>query len=377
MRLKKSKKILEELEAIRRRDAGFEDGRILCSMSTKPADIGVKAYEIFSDTNLLDSYLFPNTSKLEARLIKRLGIMLNAAKPAGYITSGGTESNIVALWIAKKSRPDANELVLPESAHYSFEKAADLMGLKVVRLALDGQYKADVSKLKLSDKTLAVVASCGTTDLGVVDPISDIGVVCEKNNVPFHVDAAFGGLVLPYLENLGYTVPLFDFRCDGVFSVSIDPHKMGLAPIPAGALLLRDDLLKMIESTPEYLMNPATTLLGSRSGGSVAATWAILEYVGEKGFENIVKECMDHTFLLYDELKEIPLIKPLIKPQMNILAFRAKDNTQKIYETLVRLGWKLSFNKQLDCIRIIIMPHIKKEDIEAFVSDLKKAVLLN
>lgn len=373
-KLKKSDEILKKLKTLREKDTDYCNGRVFCSMSTRPLPIGVRAYDLFLDTNLLDQYLFSNTKKLEDKLIKRLGSMLNNSSPYGYITSGGTESNIVALWIAKRLKPGADELLLPESAHYSFRRAADLMGLKTVNIPLDENFRTNADLIYPSDKTLAVVATAGTTDLGVIDPIDEIGEICTKKGLYLHVDAAFGGFVIPYLKRLGYPVSKFDFEVEGVTSISVDPHKMGMAPIPTGALITRKNLLSKIKTTPEYLVNPTNTLLGTRSGAPVAATWATMDYLGDDGYLKIVKKCMNVTKMLYEGLCTLGSVKPIIKPQMNILAFRTKKSTRTIFRVLDQKGWKVGFNKKLNCIRLVVMPHIGEEDAKKFISDLRKIV---
>ena len=163
-----------------------------------------------------------------------------------YIVTGGTEANIMAMRAARnhamKYRGIVDgEIIIPESAHFSFKKAADMLNLKIIEVNLDDNFKIDVESLKnlISSKTVAIVAIAGTTELGLVDPIEKIAKIANDNHIYFHVDAAFGGFSIPFLKELGYDFPDFDFSLPGVCSITVDPHKMGLAPIPAGGIIFR------------------------------------------------------------------------------------------------------------------------------------------
>ena len=141
-----------------------------------------------------------------------------------------------------KIRGGTPEVIIPTSAHASFDKAADLLGIRLVRVNLDQEYRVKPSEVKkaITDKTIAIVGIAGTTSLGTIDPIEELSEIALEKNLYLHIDAAFGGMVIPFLERLGYKLPKFDFRNQGVCSITIDPHKMGLAPIPAGGILFKD-----------------------------------------------------------------------------------------------------------------------------------------
>jgi tyrosine decarboxylase/aspartate 1-decarboxylase len=362
------KSIIDRLKKLRSEDQSYEGGRILSSVSTKPLNVAIEAYGIFSDTNALDVYFFKNVEKLETEIIEWFGGLLKNEKTAGYVTTGGTEANIVALWIARKFYPKRRKILVPESAHYSIHRAADLMGLEIEDIPLDGNFRADVSEIedRIDRDTMAVVATAGTSALGVVDPIERINELCEDTF--FHVDAAFGGFVIPFLKNIR-----LDFTLENVDSLTIDPHKMGLAPIPSGAILFRDGLyLDGLGISPPYLPFQTRTLTGSRSGGSIAATWATINYLGAEGYGRIVGKCMENTRLLCDELERIG-VDISVKPELNVVGIRPR----KPEETLNLLrdkGWNILMDTKSKSLRIVVMPHVTEEVIREFIRDLEEIV---
>jgi tyrosine decarboxylase/aspartate 1-decarboxylase len=184
-----------------------------------------------------------------------------------------------------------------------------------------------------------------------------------------HVDAAFGGLVIPFLDK---TKPQFDFALDAVESITVDPHKMGMAAIPAGGILFREgsvlDALKV--ETPYLTDKFQYTFVGTRTGASAASAWAVFKLLGVEGFQKIVESCMATTKMLADELK-MAGFKLVVEPPLNIIAFQ-NENTKQTAEQLRRQGWFVSYVPRYDCIRIAVMPHVKKRHVEAFLKCLSE-----
>ncbi len=212
---------------------------------------------------------------------------------------------------------------MPESAHYSFEKASQLLGIELRKASLDDELRVDPAEMaSLIDKhTVALVAVAGTTEFGQVDPVEEIGKLAQEKGIYFHVDAAFGGFVIPFLKGCP---PKFDFEVPGVSSIAIDPHKMGMSTIPSGGLLYRNEsLMQPLEISAQYLTSQfQTSLAGTRSGASAAATYAVMRYLGRDGYRNIVAQCMENTQLLVDNMRRIGL-ETVIEPVLNIAAFKA------------------------------------------------------
>ncbi|MEF8848142.1 MAG: tyrosine decarboxylase MfnA [Candidatus Thermoplasmatota archaeon] len=366
----KQKRILEKLEKYRKKDFSYKDGNILGSMCTEPYPIAKKAYIKFLETNLGDPELFPGTKKMESDLINFIAKILHAPKKAtGIITNGGTEGNITAIWLAK-SKKQKNEIIVPESSHFSFKKIASLMNIKLKTVPLNNKFQMDIKKFKkkITNQTAAVVGIAGTTELGTIDPIPKLSEICEEKNIFLHVDAAFGGFVIPFLKK---NVSNFDFKLKGVDSISLDAHKMGYSAIPLGFLMIRNKNLLNEISVESFCVSTSRQagLSGTRSGGPVAAAYAVSQYLGIKGYKKVVDSCMKNTYHLYKKIKDIGL-NTKIEPSMNVLAVKMKKPKQ-IERMLSKKGWKVNTMDRISCIRIVIMPHVTNKVIDRFVPDLE------
>jgi tyrosine decarboxylase/aspartate 1-decarboxylase len=369
--------IIREIESRLNRDFTFKSGRIIGSMLTESHPLARRVYSRFLDKNLGDLGLFPGVAELEKETIQMLGSMLSNPKATGHIVTGGTEANIVALWAARKIAKKKNgEIIVPVSAHCSFDKAGDLLGLKVVRIRLDGEFRVDAEAVRraVNPNTVAIVGVAGTTGLGVVDPISELSKIASKKSLYFHVDAAFGGFVLPFLKEVGTSCQTFDFAAPGVCSMTVDPHKMGLAPIPAGGMLFRNDKLKeAVTWNISYLAGGESknaTVVCTRSGASVIAVWALMKHLGREGYRRIVKRCMRLTWKLAEEIPKIHGLEIMVRPTINIVGITSKTlDVRQIAQGLRQMGWAVAlFPKH---IRIVVMPHIRQDHIDEFVEDLK------
>lgn len=372
--------ILEKLNELHKLDHDYADGRILGSMCTQAHPFAKEVFCKFLDTNLGDPGLFKGTKQIENEVIKSIGKILSLDDAYGNIVTGGTEANLMAIRAARnharkyKGITDG-EIILPESAHFSFKKAADMLNLRIVEAKLDDNYKIDVDSLRdvISDKTVAIVAIAGTTELGLIDPIEEISYIAHENNIYFHVDAAFGGFSIPFLKSAGYDLPNFDFSLPGVCSITVDPHKMGLAPIPAGGIIFRcEEYLEVMAVDSPYLtVKTQSTIVGTRLGASSAATYAIMKYFGKEGYSKLADNLMKNTKFFAENLKELGY-EIICEPELNIVAFNHPDMpTNDLANKLEDLGWKVSVAKCPVAIRVVLMNHIKRNHLEELLKDLK------
>ena len=373
--------ILKELSEFHELDYDYSEGRILGSMCTEAHPFAKEVYCKFLDTNLGDPGLFKGTKHIENEVIKSIGKLLSLDEAYGNIVTGGTEANLMAIRAARnharkyKGIVDG-EIIIPESAHFSFKKAADMLNLRIVEVELDKNYKIDIDSLKrvISDKTVAIVAIAGTTELGLIDPIEEISKIAQEHNIYFHVDAAFGGFSIPFLKELGYDLPVFDFSLPGVCSITVDPHKMGLAPIPAGGIIFRKEeyLEVMAVDSPYLTVKTQSTIVGTRLGASSAATYAIMKYFGREGYCKIAEDLMDNTQYLKNGLLKIGY-EVVCEPELNIVAFNHPNmDVNVLANKLEELNWKVSVAKCPAAIRIVLMNHIKKEHLKKLLEDLKE-----
>ncbi|BAW31838.1 MAG TPA: tyrosine decarboxylase MfnA [Methanothermobacter sp.] len=368
-------KVLDLVRKFREEDLTYTSGRILSSMCTSPHPIAKEVYCEFLESNLGDPGLFKGTRALEKEVIRMLGELLGNPNVKGHVVTGGTEANLMGMRAARNmknvKRPG---IIVPKSAHFSFKKAAEILGLELKEAVLDGNYRVDVDSVGelISSGTVAVVGIAGTTELGVVDPIPELSRLCREEGIHLHVDAALGGFIIPFLKEAGYDIPDFDFRLEGVSSVTVDPHKMGLAPIPSGCILFRgrDYLDSMSVETPYLTEKQQSTIVGTRSGASAAATWAIMKYMGREGYMRTVEDSMRVTRFLARELERCGF-ELVVEPQLNIVAFNSPDmSPEALARELELKGWSVSISSYPRAVRIVLMPHIKMEHIEAFLDDL-------
>ena len=369
-------RVFKLLGDYKKKDMTHRSGKILGSMCTCPHEVGVKAYSMFLESNLGDPGLFQGTKALEDEVISMLGQLLGKRDICGHIITGGTEANIMAMRAARNLRRIKNpQIIVPRSAHFSFKKAADLLCMDLKEAELDENFCMDINSVMelISDNTVAVVGVAGTTELGKIDPIEELSEICNDKNIFLHIDAAFGGFSIPFLNEIGYDFPNFDFSLPGVCSITIDPHKMGLAPIPTGGILFREGnyLDAMSIETPYLTEDRQSTIVGTRTGASTAATWALMKYLGREGYQKVAGRCMELTYLLAQKIEETGF-HLITEPQLNIINFQDDElSVWEIADILEDKGWAVSISSYPQAVRIIIMPHIKREHIEAFVQDLK------
>jgi tyrosine decarboxylase / aspartate 1-decarboxylase len=341
---------------------------ILSSMCTVPHSVAVRAHCMFMETNLGDPGLFPGTASLEQLLVRRFGTLYHAPGAGGYATSGGTESNIQALRLAKALRCTGAHschgqpnIVVPESAHFSFKKACDILGIEMRRAPLrkDFRMNADRAAEQIDRETIALVGVAGTTEYGMVDPIAELAKIAVQDDLFFHVDAAFGGMVIPFLDD---PVP-FDFALAGVASIAVDPHKMGMSTIPCGCLLTREkDLLNVLNiDTPYLTVKQEYTLGGTRPGAPVAGALAVLDYLGVEGMKAVVAGCMKNTERLIAGMETLGIPRAAT-PDVNVATF-ACDRDR------VPGPWKVSWTCRKH-LRIVCMPHVHRDRVEAFLKDI-------
>ncbi|WP_457742205.1 tyrosine decarboxylase MfnA [Thermococcus sp.] len=370
--------VLEELRRKTSEDLTFDSGKILGSMCTYPHPFAIRVITEFIDRNLGDPGLHVGSRKIEEEAVGMLSNLLGLEKGYGHIVSGGTEANILAVRAFRNlAGVEEPELILPKSAHFSFIKAGEMLGVKLVWAKLKRDYSVDVKDVeeKITDNTIGIIGIAGTTGLGVVDDIPALSDLALEYGIPLHVDAAFGGFVIPFAKALGYDIPDFDFRLKGVKSITIDPHKMGMVPIPAGGIIFREKkYIDAISVLAPYLAGGRiwqATITGTRPGANALAVWAMIKHLGFEGYKKIVRQAMELSRWFAKELKKIPGVHLIREPVLNIVSFSTK-NLEKTERELKRRGWGISAHRGY--IRIVLMPHVRKEHLEEFLGDLREVV---
>jgi tyrosine decarboxylase/aspartate 1-decarboxylase len=340
-----------------------EFDRVLSSMCTEPHPAAREAAERFLATNPGDPATYPGVARLEERAVELLGEITGFDEPCGYVASGGTEANIQAVRAAQDlAETDDPNVVAPESAHFSFRKAADLLGVELREAPTDADRRADVDGvLDLVDEdTVLVVGVAGTTEYGRVDPIPSLADLADAVGAMLHVDAAWGGFVLPFTDHE------WGFDDAPVDTMTIDPHKMGQAAVPAGGFLARDErvLDALAVDTPYLETTSQATLTGTRSGAGVASAVAAMDALWPDGYREWFERSQANAEWLAATLDErgYGVIEP-------VLPLVSADVPRREIDALRERGWRVSPTGAGE-LRVVCMPHVTRETLRAFVDDL-------
>ncbi|MFQ5831837.1 MAG: tyrosine decarboxylase MfnA [Candidatus Thorarchaeota archaeon] len=372
--------VVEQLDLMLERDSTYFSGHPIASMSTIPHPLSVEIFSKTLESNAGRMHTLRESEQIEREVIEMLGDLFHLKTSYGTTTSGGTESNLLAILSGREMatrRTKNPEVIAPRSAHSSVDKAAWLLGVKLVKTRVDKQYKAVPKAIEkaITKNTISIIATAGTTYLGQVDPIEEIGRIAREKKIPLHVDAAFGGFVIPFLRQLGWRTYPFDFEVKGVTSISVDPHKMGLAPIPAGCIVFRSRKhLKAVTKNIPYLRGASATqasILGTRPVASILATWAIMKHLGRAGYRKMIRECMDRTLLAKERVEDNPMLSLAIDPVMNILGVMSKEvPIDVVVKEMEKIGWRMATSPAPPSIRVVVMPHMSTGALNAFFNDL-------
>jgi len=383
--------LLKIMEEARKKDANWQNGKIwslVSHASDEHTELLKEAYTMFFSENALSPMAFPSLQKFESEVVSMtIDLLGGNRKACGSMTSGGTESILLAVktyrdW-ARDNFPKIKEpeMILPSSAHPSFEKAAKYFDVKLIYAPVDNKtYRADVKAMKdkLSENTILIVGSAPEFPRGVVDSITELGALAKECGIGMHVDACLGGYMLPFVRKLGYDIPDFDFSVPGVTSISADIHKYGYGPKGTSTILYRNDnLLKYqysatIDWSGGIYASPA--MQGTRPAGPVAAAWAALNALGENGYLKLAKIVMDATKKLIDGIEQIPELYILGKPDMSLYSFTSdKFHMYNLADTMEKKGWHLDRLQFPPAIHMTIYPHQSKV-VESFLKDLNESV---
>lgn len=388
--------IYQELAALKGDDAPWKSGRVL-AFTYDPGDeiseVVHNAYMSYLTENGLDPTTFPSTQRLDSEIIAMLRDLLRGDENVvGNCTSGGTESIMCAVKAARdwsrKHRPEIAqpEIIFPSTAHPAFYKACAYLGVDAVPTAFDSvSFEADVKAMRLAvtANTILLVGSAPGYAQGVIDPIEEIAALAQEKELLCHVDACVGGIQLPVMRRMGgFDLPNFDFSLPGVTSISVDMHKYGYAPKNVSSVLYRSKELRRYQifacrrTTIYALINP--TVLSSKSAGPLAGAWAILNFLGEKGYQKLYGEVMKASNAFVEGINAIDGLRVLGVPQMCLFSFTSDEfNIFELGDLMHDKGWYLQpqFSTPLSPANLhITMDSAAVPHVDAVLRDLKISV---
>ncbi len=387
--------ILKEMDELNKKEEskwkeGYVSGAVYHG-DEEHIDFLNKVYAISSQSNPLHSDLWPSASKYEAEIISMTSDMLGAryseSNICGCVTSGGTESILLAMKTYRDYAEDKKgikrpEMIVPVTAHAAFDKASEYFKIKMRHIPVDSNYMADVEAVKnaITRNTIVIVGSAPSFPHGTIDPIDDLSELARENNIGFHTDACLGGFVLPWVKKLGYDIPYFDFWLKGVTSISADTHKYGYAAKGTSVVMYRNEELRHYQyftasDWPGGLYF-SPTFAGSRAGALSASCWASLLSVGENGYLDATKKIMDSAKVIKDGIQEISELHILGKP-LWVIAFGSDEiDIYRVMDFMTKKGWILNGLHKPSCIHIAVtLRHTQEGVAQRFIKDLKEAVV--
>ncbi len=392
-----AQEVLRQVAEIGVKDLNWKQGRAFSLAYYAGADVqevADQALAMYASTNGLNADAFPSLKKFQSEVVQMVSAWVHGGdQAAGFMTSGGTESILMAVKGAReRGRREkgitAPNVVLPTSAHAAFEKACYYFGLESRRIAVDAEWRADVTAMSaaIDGNTVLLVGSAPQYPQGVIDPIKEIACLGLSMDINVHVDACMGGVTLPFLERLGLPITPWDFRVDGVTSISVDLHKYGYTAKGASVIMHRSKKLRAYQTfvTDNWLggFYGSSGVLGTKSGGPMAAAWAVMNYLGDDGYLRLTKAAYEACQQLADAIEQFPELQLRARPDSTLLSFGARDahdesrpmfDVYAVADLLAQRGWyvdKQSPPASLHCTVNAVHGAV----IEEFLVDLRWAV---
>ncbi|HEY7628225.1 MAG TPA: aminotransferase class V-fold PLP-dependent enzyme [Ilumatobacteraceae bacterium] len=384
--------IFAHLDELKRDDVRWRLGRAFTLVYYGGEDVQAvaeEAYRRYSSENALNTDAFPSLRTIQAEVVAIVGDWLEAGEgAAGFMTSGGTESILLAVKAAReRGRSERGittpNVVLPASAHAAFEKGCSYFGLESRRAPVGGDWRADVAAMEelIDANTVLLVGSAPQYPQGVIDPIAAIADLASSRDINCHVDACMGGVTLTYLARLGEQIPPWNFAVPGVTSVSVDLHKYGYTAKGASVIMHRTKQLRSYQTyvTDNWLggLYGSSGILGTKGGGSMAAAWAVMHYLGDEGYLRLTAAARAACLQFAAAIEAIPELTLRARPEATLFAFGADDPSQldvfAVADVLWRRGWYVDRQGPPPSLHCTVS-NVHAGLIESFVDDLRASL---
>lgn len=381
--------VLAELRAARAHDADWAHGRTFSLVYFAGEEVLAllrEAYGLYIHENGLSLDAFPSLRKMETELLRWCCELFGGGpRSAGSLTSGGTESILMAVKTARDharaNRPRrAPHIVVPSTAHPAFDKAAHTLGIGIRSVPVGLDLRADLAAMAaaIDEDSILLVGSAFDFPHGLVDDIPALGRLAQERGLLFHVDACLGGFVLAFAEAAGRPGPPFDLRVPGVTSLSADLHKYGYAAKGASVVLYADRALRRHQffaatGWPGGLYG-SPTMAGTRPGGGIAAAWAVMRHLGADGYAALTRAVLDTADQLRAGIAATPGLRLLGEGRHSVIALEGDGlDVYAVDEGLREKGWHLDRLQGPVGLQMIVSPaHVAAA--EAFLGDLREVV---
>lgn len=384
--------ILASLETMSAHDVRWREGRAFTLAYHGGDDviaIADEAYGQFSSANALNTDAFPSLRTIQAEVVDiAIGWLGGGPDAAGFMTSGGTESILLAVKGSRergrRERGVVNpNVVLPTSAHAAFEKGCYYFGLESRRIPVRDGWRADPDAMAdaIDENTVLIVGSAPQYPQGVIDPIEALAALGAERDISVHVDGCMGGVILPYLTRLGHPIPPWNFAVEGVTSMSVDLHKFGYTAKGASVIAYRNKQLRSYQTyvTDNWLggVYGSSGILGTKSGGSMAAAWAVMNRLGDDGYMRLTVAARRAAEALVAGVKARPSLHLRAEPDTTLVTFGAADpddlDIYAVGDALWRRGWYVDKQGPPASLHLTVNA-IHDGKIDAFLADLDGAL---
>jgi len=388
---------LQEMAA--EEDAQWNNGKCSGTMyggDPKIFEMITKAFGLYTHVNVLQRDLCPSQTRFESEIIAMTIDLLNGQavkehhpnqKACGVISTGGTDSIISAiLTYRNKYREERGitkpEMIMPHTAHTAFQKGADFFGVKLIQAPTDPvttQVDIDFVKDHINENTVMLVGSAGNYPYGTIDPIKELSELAMQHDIGMHVDGCLGGFILPWGEQLGYDIPIFDFRLPGVTSISADTHKYAYGPKGTSVVVYRDKSIRKYQysASPEWVGGTYVSpgIGGSRSGGLIAATWAVMLTIGKEGYKERARKIFETAFKMQKVVTKHPELRLMGSPTFCFSFTSDEFDIYHLNDFMKERGWRFNGQQYPSAIHMCVTgPQTQPGLVELFETDLADAV---
>jgi glutamate/tyrosine decarboxylase-like PLP-dependent enzyme len=374
-------------------DVQWRDGKAFSlAYNAGPEVLAVaeEAYRRFSSANALNTAAFPSLRQMQGEVIEMAGAWLGATpNAAGYFTSGGTESILMAVKAARDQfRTEASithpNIVLPTSAHAAFDKAAAYFGVELRRVDVLSNWRADVASMteRIDKNTVMIVGSAPQYPQGVIDDIPALAALAQRRNINCHVDACMGGVSLAYLSKLGHQIAPWNLHVEGVTSISVDLHKFGYTSKGASVIMYANKRLRSFQGffTDQWLggVYASSGMLGTKSGGAIAAAWAVMHFLGDDGYLRLTNSARIATEKLAQHIIHHSDLALLAQPDALLLSFVAQEptrlNVYAVADEMWKRGWYIDRQEPPQSLHCTVNA-VHESVIDEMLADLDACVL--